>query len=95
MTKEEILQAFKKAEKRYTITWLDYIFKTEKSLNYGLCHYFLYDLGFHRYELHEYLTPYWIKYRTREGKYHFNNNRERLKAIKKVIKDLENEKLHH
>jgi hypothetical protein len=90
MTKQEILQAFKKAKKRYTITWLDYIFNRDKIHNEGLCSYFTYNLEITPYLIDLYLQPMWIKYRTKNGLYDFNNNKERLEAIKKVIKDLEN-----
>lgn len=95
MNKQEILEAFKKAE----IDWSSLIEnRFETRTNIGLCHYF--EKMFYRSEVLE-LSKYWICYKTVEGRssdlcFHFHSNgsncfgrQQRLDAIRKVINYLE------
>jgi hypothetical protein len=88
MEKKEILQAFKQAE----IDWSkDYNTETNKYVNWGLCRYFGGRFDFDTNEIN-FLKHFWLKYATTpDNKFHFNNRKERLEAIRKVINELENE----
>lgn len=82
MEKQEILKAFKQAE----VDWC-------KPIKYkGLCSYFVLHQNIRLYLLYDFLIPLWLKYSTeKDSLYHFKNNEQRLDAIRKVIKDLENQ----
>ena len=91
MSNKEILAIYKIAEKHWSRpAWLCWILGWNDTET-GLCAYF-----FHQYRdpwKSEPLILRWIKYRTNYSKsdYHFHTRKERLQAIRKVIKDLENE----
>lgn len=89
MNKQEILEAFKKAEidwSRPTLT--DFQFRTHS----GLCYYFAVQQDISLNFIIDFLQPLWIKFKTTSTcSYHFENRQERLEAIRNVIKDLENE----
>lgn len=83
MEKKEILEAFKQAE----IDW------SKNNLDSSFCFYFVLsqNLSF-RNQVEKFLQPLWFKYRTvKNSAFHFNNRQERLKAIRKVINELEKE----
>lgn len=82
MTKKEILSAFLQAEKDWEINMH----------SIGLCYYFDREQRLGRKNTLE-LQLYWIKYKTTSKgcMYHFHNRKERLQAIRNVIKDLEYE----
>jgi hypothetical protein len=82
MEKKEILQAFKQAE-------IDY--SKHQVLDLGLCCYFMEIQSIKPMVMHQFLKPLWKKYATKSEIMHFNNNKERLEAIRKVINELENE----
>lgn len=91
MSNKEILDIYKTAEKHWSRPiWLCWIL----GWNYtddGLCKYFRRK----HFKYHLYSTfkdeRLWLPYRTlKEYPYHFYNRKERLYAIRKVIKDLEN-----
>ena len=92
MSKQEIVQAFTQAE----IDFSNPMNSTNDigSRDISLCSYFrnCQDLDYH--QIHKILEPLWLKYRTINkymGFYVFNNRKERLDAIRKVITDLEKE----
>jgi hypothetical protein len=88
MDKQEILEAFKKAE-------IDWSKPTNQSVEFktysGLCLYFFSQQDIALEFVIEFLQPLWIIFRTNNTDYHFNTRQERLEAIRNVIKDLENE----
>jgi hypothetical protein len=91
MTNKEILTIYKKAEKHWRRPeWLCKILDWNY-IQYGLCWYFrrTYSIKVHGYL--PYLEDLWIKHKTTSqgSVYDFNNRKERLEAIRKVIKDLE------
>jgi hypothetical protein len=95
MNKEEILSLFKQAEKdwkRPQRRW-----QKNKYINRGLCYYFTNKHNLNFSIIVKFLEPYWLKHSFKENEYfHFTNPRnnpkqarkERLEAIRKVIKDL-------
>ena len=96
MTKEEILSLFKQAEKDWKRPqrW----WQKERGIDRGLCYYFAVRHNLKWYETAEFLKPCWLKYRTTKMSiYHFTSHfrnpkqarKERLEAIRKVIRDLE------
>lgn len=89
MSNKEILAIYKIAEKHWSRPkWLCRLIGWNYT-NHGLCNYF--DMK-HNLDYHcSSSTCPWIKYRTHYGLYHFKNRKERLQAIRNVIKDLENE----
>ncbi len=89
MTKEQILEAFKKAEIDWSKPRLtNFQFKTYT----GLCYYFVVQQDVSLDFVIDFLQPLWIKFKTTiNSNYHFENRQERLEAIRNVIKDLENE----
>ena len=80
MEKKDILQAFKQAE----IDWSKKDFE-----DMGFCFYFLSNQLIKRGIMDEFLKPLWKKYATKSSMFHFNNKKERLEVIRKVIKELE------
>jgi len=86
MNKEEIIKAFKLAEKHWSRPeWLCVILGFNGTTS-GFCNYFSRQgccciLC---------LQNKWIKYRTTESyrMYHFNSRKERLQAIRNILKDL-------
>lgn len=56
----------------------------------GLCSYFALQLEITDRDVIDFLEPIWLNFRTTRGLYHFNNRRERIKAIKQCIKYLKN-----
>lgn len=91
MTTKEILAIYKIAEKHWSRPeWLCNLIGWNNT-NGGLCNYFGWQQI--KYYYSNSFSMLWIKYRTTEcDVHHFNNRKERLQAIRKVIKDLENEK---
>lgn len=89
MTNREILEIYKAAEKHWSRPeWVCWIL----GWNYtddGLCKYFCKKHC--KYFLSHEWERLWLPYRTITGSYHFINRKERLEAIRNVIKDLENE----
>jgi hypothetical protein len=90
MSNKEILAIYKIAEKHWSRPkWLCQVF----GWNYtddGLCHYF--SKQHTEYRLSPYFEQIWYPYKTRSySVYHFRTRKERLQAIRNVIKDLENE----
>ena len=90
MSNKEILAIYKIAEKHWSrpallckiLGWNDTIG--------GLCFYFGNKHTKYRYSL--YFKHLWYPYRTRQDHaFHFHTRKERLQAIRNVIKDLENE----
>ena len=96
MSNKEILAIYKIAEKHWSRpAWLCGILGWNGT-NEGLCWYFQYKHKlYYRWEykdgLQFTLNAPWIKYITKTGDYHFHTRKERLQAIRNVIKDLENE----
>jgi hypothetical protein len=95
MGNKEILAIYKIAEKHWSRPkWLCKIIGWN-STHEGLCWYL--QCKHKLYYPWEYkdglivLDAPWIKYKTRQGFYHFYTRKERLQAIRNVIKDLENE----
>lgn len=85
MTNKEIISYFKKAEK---------YFNTHQDSGIGLCHYFRFELGLKFNELKK-LEKKWYPYKTNfylGTAADFNNQEERLEAIRKVINEHENKK---
>jgi hypothetical protein len=91
MTKKEVVEAFKQAE----IEWSNNLNDNEElPRNLGLCSYFRYWQKIHYCDVYKFLQPLWIKFSSNEpylDAYAFNSQKERLEAIRNVIKDLENE----
>ena len=95
MTKEEILRLFKQAEKdwkRPQRWWQKY-----RYIEIGLCYYFVKRHDINIYTVREFLEPYWLKHSTEKySRFHFTSpylnqkqaRKERLEAIRKVIRDL-------
>ena len=90
MSNKKILAIYKIAEKHWSRPeWLCKILGWNGTKR-GLCWYFRnkHDLY---YDIDGSNAP-WIKYKTRHSYlYHFHTRKERLQAIRNVIKDLENE----
>ena len=91
MSNKKILAIYKIAEKHWSRpAWLCKILGWNSTKD-GLCWYFgkKHNLN---YNIDGSDAP-WFKYKTRNfGFYNFHNRKERLEAIRNVIKDLENEK---
>jgi hypothetical protein len=93
MSNKEILDIYKIAEKHWSRpAWLCKIFGWNGT-NEGLCFYFL--IKHKEYYNSPYFKKLWLPYRTNYIKgvfvMHFQTRKERLQAIRNVIKDLENE----
>jgi hypothetical protein len=93
MSNKEILAIYKIAEKHWSRpAWLCWILGWNET-ECGLCWYFGKKHNLHYYNIDSSDAP-WVKYKTKTrlfGLYHFHTRKERLQAIRKVIKDLENE----
>jgi hypothetical protein len=91
MSNKQILAIYKIAEKHWSRpAWLCKILGWNNT-EHGLCHYFWEKHELSYYDVKD--TP-WLKYRTRNNGinlYHFHTRQERLRAIRNVIKDLDNE----
>ena len=85
-----ILDIYKTAEKHWSRpAWLCKIFGWNYT-DFGLCYYFSEKHTEYRYS--PYFKYLWYPYRTRRvHAFHFHTRKERLQAIRNVIKDLENE----
>mgnify|MGYP003438394050 FL=1 len=81
MTRREIVSHFKKAEKFFS--------KPQKN-NTGLCYYFKYERKLRYKEVNE-LERFWRPHKTTPNKsvMDFDNQEERLEAIRKIIKENE------
>ena len=91
MNNKEILAIYKIAEKDWRRpVWLCKILGWNDTET-GLCWYF--ESKHRLYFMSKSFVKLWIPYRTNYSKldYHFHTRKERLQAIRKVIKDLENE----
>ena len=90
MSNKEILAIYKIAEKHWSRPkWLCWILGWNDTIC-GLCYYFSQQHTEYRYSL--YFKYLWYPYRTIQfNSYHFHTRKERLQAIRNVIKDLENE----
>ena len=90
MSNKEILAIYKTAEKHWSRpAWLCWIFGWNYTY-YGLCYYF--QVQHTKYYCSPYFKELWYPCRTIQfNAYHFNTRKERLQAIRKVIKALENE----
>jgi hypothetical protein len=90
MSNKEILAIYKIAEKHWSRPkWLCFILGWNNT-NWGLCHYFKNESSEYYYS--NYFEKLWYPYRTIQfNTYHFRTRKERLQAIRNVIKDLENE----
>lgn len=88
MSNKEILAIYKKAEKHWSRPiWLCKLIGWNHTKG-GLCVYF--QQKHRNYYFISLWECLWIKYKTTfDEPYHFNNRKERLEAIRKVIKDLE------
>jgi hypothetical protein len=86
---KEILDIYKMAEKHWSRpAWLCFILGWNTT-NRGLCWYFANEAS--EYYDSNYFEKDWYPYRTTQvGSYHFRTRKERLQAIRNVIKDLEN-----
>jgi hypothetical protein len=91
MNNKEILEIYKIAKKHWSRpAWLCWIFGWNYTY-YGLCYYF--QVQHTKYYCSPYFKELWYPCRTIQfNAYHFNTRKERLQAIRKVIKDLENER---
>ena len=90
MSNKEILAIYKIAEKHWSRpSWLCFILGWNYTSD-GLCYYF--HLQHSEYYCSRHFKKLWYPYRTTQvGSYHFHTRKERLQAIRNVIKDLENE----
>ena len=90
MSNKDILAIYKIAEKHWSRpAWLCSILGWNDT-NKGLCCYFRRKHSEYCYS--NSFSYLWIDSRTKfRGCYHFHTRKERLEAIRKVIKDLENE----
>jgi hypothetical protein len=90
MSNKEILAIYKIAEKHWSRPkWLCWILGWNDAIG-GLCYYF--DNKHTEYRYSPYFKHLWYPYRTIHfSAFHFNTRKERLQAIRSVIKDLENE----
>lgn len=92
MTNKEILAIYKVAEKHWSRpVWLCKILGWNNT-THGLCFYF--NRMHSNYFRSRYFSTPWLPYRTKYAdpyNYHFHTRKERLQAIRNVIKDLENE----
>lgn len=90
MTRQEKIKFFESALK-YFSWWNTFKrkFRTVETYN-GFCSYFEWEhhLSYSKINI---LKTIWIKYRTTEPglPFHFVNNKERRKALKRIIKDLQ------
>jgi hypothetical protein len=90
MSNKEILAIYKIAEKHWSRPALLCFILGWNSTNDGFCWYFVQQHP--NYYLSRYFKQLWYPYRTIQvGIYHFHTRKERLQAIRNVIKDLENE----
>jgi hypothetical protein len=88
MNKKGILAIYKVAEKHWSRpVWLCLILGWNHT-NHGLCFYFTKRTNTDCYDEPNQL---WLPYRTKNGYDNFHTRKERLEAIRSVIKDLENE----
>jgi hypothetical protein len=88
MNKKGILAVLRRAEKHWSRpVWLCKILGWNHT-RHGLCWYFTEITNSDCYLS---LNQLWLPYRTKMGVFHFHTREERLEAIRKVIKDLENE----
>jgi hypothetical protein len=89
MSNKEILAILRRAEKHWSRpAWLCKIFGWNHT-SMGLCWYFTKQTNTNCYNERNQL---WLPYRTKKmGVYHFRTRKQRLEAIRNVIKDLENE----
>lgn len=92
MSNKEILAIYKIAEKHWSRPeWLCRLIGWNYT-NMGLCYYF--NRVHRNYFASGHFTKLWIPYATKYADpyhYDFNTRKERLQAIRNVIKDLENE----
>jgi hypothetical protein len=91
MSNKEILAIYKIAEKHWSRpAWLCWILGWNGT-DHGLCWYF--ECKHRQYFMSKSFVKLWIPYRTNYSKsaYHFHTRKERLQAIRNVIKDLGNE----
>ena len=91
MSNKEILAIYKTAEEHWRRPkWLCWIFGWNDTVD-GFCWYFKQQHP--KYYLSPYFKKLWYPYRTRQfHAYHFRTRKERLEVIRKVIKELENER---
>ena len=92
MSNKKILAIYKIAEKHWSRpAWLCWILGWN-DIDYGLCWYF--NIKHRNYFNGGYFTKLWLPYITKYADpyhYDFYTRKERLQAIRNVIKDLENE----
>jgi hypothetical protein len=90
MSNKEILAIYKTAEKHWSRpAWLCSILGWNYTYN-GLCYYF--QVQHTKYYCSPSFKELWYPYKTLQyNMYHFNTRKERLQAIRNVIKDLEND----
>jgi hypothetical protein len=88
MTKKEIIKAFEQADKDWSKKkrWWNNYETFRNFTDMGLCGYFFHQQNVSRWDIDEFLCPLWEKHKTKfESVYDFNNRKERLKAIRKVL----------
>ena len=91
MDSERIKSLFKKAERDFSLNWfIRILYGIYDVTDYGFCKYFRVAHNLTEEEVEKYMEPIWLPFRTKCGAFHFHNNKERVKALRKINKILEN-----